>query len=105
MSPLDLLDLQRRAAVLFADLAERDLPPSDEQRHQRGQADRDDVAGLSCSSSDTDKVGRASTERACSRTSASASPIRSRHSAPLIPVSSCTLAESWPSIARSAATG
>ena len=31
---------------MFADGAERDPPAADDQRHVRGQADRDDVAGL-----------------------------------------------------------
>ena len=43
-----------------------------------------------------------STLRAWMRTSPSAAIMRSRHSLPVRPISSCTLTESWPSIERRA---
>src|SRR3546814_7956178 len=45
-APFDLLDLKRRAPVLIPDLAERHRTAGYEQRHQRRNADRNDVAGL-----------------------------------------------------------
>src|SRR3546814_13584794 len=45
-APFDLLDLKRRAPVLIPDLAERHRTAGYEQRHQRRNADRNDIDGL-----------------------------------------------------------